>query len=208
MKSFIHTELELLSNPVGDWATWLSVGFSVTAAIVAGLAFLSLRKRERRQALTELHVSLTSGETAAARNAVGTLLYSPNAVNQPSRLDGISAYFALIWSLQRARNVFRTQFLPSQQLDAPMSRWQKAVPRRRLRESTEALTWNLTEIADNIVRFHDEYGAVWEVEDEDAWAEISEYVNADRIRERLRSRNVAMLASQLEVSAHGQDAGP
>ncbi|WP_449407304.1 hypothetical protein [Microbacterium maritypicum] len=184
-----RAEVEWLSVPVGDWTSALGVLFSILTAVVAAFAFGSLRKRERRQALTDLHASLTSGETAAARNVIGTLLHSPNSREHPSRLDSISAYFTLIWSLQRARNVFRTQLLPAKELNAPMSKWERLVP-GRLRDATEALTWNLDEIAGNIVRFHDVYGTKWNVEDDDAWAEISAYINAERLRPGAQPRSV------------------
>src|SRR5690606_41422494 len=52
----------------------------------------------------------------------------------------------------------------------------------RSTDASLALTWNLVEIAENVVRFHDLFGREWSVEDEDAWADISEYVDADRFR--------------------------
>jgi hypothetical protein len=49
------------------------------------------------------------------------------------------------------------------------------------------LSWNVTEIAENVVRFHDEFGEQWAVEDADAWEEISPFVGAEAIRRRLSS---------------------
>ncbi|WP_347976177.1 hypothetical protein [Microbacterium sp. ProA8] len=170
---------------LGDLATWAGVLLSLVTAVIAAVVFVGLRRRERRQALTDLHVSLTSGETAAARNTIGTLLYSSHRRDLPSRLDAIAAYFALIWALQRSRNVFRTYLLPSNELDSPMSRWGAATRGRSRRDAAEALSWNVTEIAENVVRFHDEFGRRWAVEDADAWEEISPFVGADAIRRRL-----------------------
>lgn len=177
---------------VGDLATWAGVLLSLVTAVIAAVVFLGLRRRERRQALTDLHVSLTSGETAAARNTIGTLLYSSRRRDLPSRLDAIAAYFALIWALQRSRNVFRTYLLPAKDLDSPTSRWGAVTRSRSRRDAVEALSWNVTEIAENVVRFHDEFGQRWSVEDADAWEEISRFVGADAIRRRLSSqRSVA-----------------
>lgn len=173
---------------VGDLATWAGVVLSLATAIIAAVVFFGLRRRERRQALGELHVSLTSGETAAARNTIGTLLYSTNSSDFPSRLDAIAAYFALIWALQRSRNVFRTYLLPANELDSPMSRWGAVTRGRSRRDAVEALSWNVTEIAENVVRFHDEFGEQWAVEDADAWDEISPFVGADAIRRRLSTK--------------------
>lgn len=167
---------------LGDLATWFGVGFSVLTAVIAGIAFRQLRLRERRQALSDLQVSLTTGETAAARNVIGTLLYSDNKRDLPSRLDSISAYFALIWALQRARNVFRAQLLPSSELNSPISRWAAVTRGRRMKDAAAMLSWNINEIAENVVRFHDTYGSRWHVSDNDAWKEMSEYLNAAAIR--------------------------
>ncbi|MDL9978602.1 hypothetical protein [Microbacterium candidum] len=164
----------------GDLATWVSVVFTLIAGASAAIAFVMLRRRERRQALTDLHASLTSGETARARNTIGTLLYSNEAGDQPTRTESIEAYFALIWALQRARNVFRTYSLYWRALDAPQSRLHSIAPSRSS-DASLALTWNLTEIAENVVQFHDLYSAKWAIEDEDAWDDIGTYVNAERL---------------------------
>lgn len=173
---------------IGDLATWAGVMLSLATAVIAAVVFVGLRRRERRQALADLHVSLTSGETAAARNTIGTLLYSSRRRDLPSRLDAIAAYFALVWALQRSRNVFRTYLLPANELDSPMSRWSAVTRGRSRRDAAEALSWNVTEIAENVVRFHDEFGKPWGVEDADAWEEISPFVGADAIRRRLSSK--------------------
>lgn len=179
-------EIEWFEIPVGDWAGLAAVVFSIITALIAWGAFASLRKRERRQALTELHASLTSGDIAEARHTIGTLLYSMRTKEHPGRLESISAYFGLIWALQRSRNVLRTHLLPWKRMNAQMSVWQRIVRGRRIEDMTRALTWNLSEIADNIVRFRFAYGEAWDIEDDDAWADISDYVNADDIADRLK----------------------
>ena len=177
----------------GDLATWAGVFLSLVTAVIAAVVFVGLRRRERRQALADLHVSLTTGETAAARNTIGTLLYSSRRRDFPSRLDAIAAYFALIWALQRSRNVFRTYLLPADELDSPMSRWSAVTRGRSRRDAAEALSWNVTEIADNVVRFHDEFGEQWAVEDADAWDEISSFIGADAIRSRLAGERLGVI---------------
>lgn len=169
---------------LGDLATWVSVLLTVIAGVTALFGFVTLHRRERKQALTELHSSLTSGETAQARNTIGTLLHAQDEADRPARLESIAAYFSLIWAVQRARNVFRIYSLEWQDLEAPSTRLGRIkAPRRG--DAKEALTWNLSEIAVNIVQFHDLYGADWGVEDKDAWNDIGRYVNADRLRQNV-----------------------
>lgn len=183
----MYAMVEAIGLDIGDLATWVGVLLSLVTATIAAVVFFGLRRRERRQALSDLHVALTSGETAAARHAMGTLLYSPQTSDHPSRLDAIAAYFALIWALQRSRNVFRTYLLPANELDSPMSRWSAVTRGRSRRDAAEALSWNVTEIAENVVRFHDKFGEPWAVDDADAWKDISQFVGADTIRRRLSS---------------------
>ncbi|GAA3939603.1 hypothetical protein [Microbacterium soli] len=165
----------------GDLATWIEVLCTAVAGGAAVLVFVTLRLRERRQALTDLHTSLTSGEIAQARNAIGALLYSGIDGGRANRLASIEAYFTLIWAVQRARNVFRTFRIRWTSLGAPQ---RQIVTRMHAgwKDASLALTWNLTEIAENIVRFHDLYGREWSIEDTDAWADISAYIDADRFR--------------------------
>lgn len=166
----------------GDLAAWASVVLTAVAAVAAGYGFFYVRARERREALAALHASLTSGETAVARNTIGTLLHGGRR-DRPSRLDCIQSYFALIWSLQRARNVFRAHNLHWKTLQAPNSRVRRAARGGRPDEATIALTWNLREIAENVVMFHDRYSTSWSVEDDDAWTDVSEFVEVETMRE-------------------------
>lgn len=157
----------------GGWpevAAWAGGLGTLATAIIAVVLAAQLRNREKRQALVELHASLTSGETAAARNTVGTLLYSKKK-RTVSELAAIEAYFHLIWAIQRARNVFRIHGFNWSSLTGP--------PRRRSRQNEIelALTWNLTEIAENVVTFHEAYGEKWKVEDADAWDEMRAYLS-------------------------------
>lgn len=179
---------EFALSGMGDLATWVSVVLTVIAGVTAVIGFVTLRRRERRQALTDLHASLTSGEAAAARNTIGTLLYASSEDDCPARLDAIAAYFALIWAVQRARNVFRIYSLEWRDLEAPSTRLER-IKSSRSGDAKDALTWNLSEIAVNIVQFHDRYGANWSVEDKDAWDDIGSYVNAERLRRGLAMKS-------------------
>lgn len=166
---------------MGDVATWATLAFTVIAGLAAAGAFWVLRRRERRQALTELHSSLTSGETAQARNVIGTLLYSSSDERRPGKADSIEAYFALIWALQRARNVFRTFNIHWTPLTASQGRLASLMSAGS-KDASLALTWNLVEIAENVARFHDLYGQEWSVSDKDAWTDIIAYVDVESLR--------------------------
>lgn len=161
---------------LGHLATWVSFGFTVITAGAAVVGFVLLRLRDRRQALADLHVSLTSGETAQARNAIGTLLYSSDTTVHPGREAAIESYFALIWALQRVRNVFRAYGIAWRTLDAPQSGLSK-IMNAGSKDASLALTWNLVELAENVGQFHEKYGEAWSVDDGDAWAEMNGYIH-------------------------------
>ena len=168
----------------GDAATWAGAIFSLLTGAVAVVIAAQLSNRERRLALVQLHQDLTSSEIATARNTMGTLLYSEPDL-APTRLDAIEAYFRLIWALQRARNVFRIHEMYWQSLTGPATRSERLRHGRRHKEATLALTWNLNEIAENVVRFHDAYGDDWQISDRDAWKDVAKFVDVDEIRYRL-----------------------
>lgn len=163
-----------MTNGWPELASWIGAAGAFATAMIAIVLAVQLRKREKRQALVELHASLTSGETAAARNTIGTLLHSKKKNAKPDVLTSIDAYFKLIWAIQRARNVFRVHGFHWTSLGETW-KWNR-VKRARSKEIQAALTWNLKEIADNVVQFHAEYGEKWDVEDADAWLELSAYL--------------------------------
>jgi len=165
---------------LGDVATWVTLGFTVITAVVAAIGFWLLRQRDRRQALADLHASLTSGETAHARNVIGTLFYSDDEKARPDREAAIESYFALIWAVQRARNVFRAYGIPWRSLDTPQSGLSKLMSAGS-NDASLALTWNLVEIAENVGRFHEKYGEAWSVDDGDAWADMDGYIPGKRV---------------------------
>ncbi|WP_438853909.1 hypothetical protein [Agromyces sp. M3QZ16-3] len=160
---------------LGDIGTWAGALAAATTAATAIVLAAQLRNRERRQALVDLHVSLTTGETALARNVIGTLLLNKSFRGRPAKLEAIDAYFRLIWSVQRARNVFRAHGFHWESLDPP----EGAKRNSRQRETERALSWNLIEIAENIVEFHHVYVQKWGVEDKDAWDEMDAYLKRD-----------------------------
>lgn len=162
----------------GDLSSWASVLLTLIASVAAVIGFIVLRRRERRQALTELHASLTSGETAHARHIVGSLLYSHFNDDRPERNEAITAYFHLVWAIQRARNVFRTYGLHWRSLAEPQRTLSNLLHLNN-KDSAMALTWNLVEIAENVRRFHEEWGAEWGVEDADAWADVLPYIGQE-----------------------------
>ena len=177
-------------NDPGDLAAWASVCLTVLAAGGTIYAFVTLRRRDKRQALTDLHTALTTGETAAARNTLGTLLYSVDDQVRPPRADCIAAYFALIWSLQRAQNVFLTHGVKWKALHTPQRSLTEVMARGRRSDAEAILTWNLNEIAESVVLFHHDFGGRWAVTDDDAWKDISrfiapaEFVNTSAASER------------------------
>lgn len=158
-------------------ATWFNAVFAgLTFCVAVCLAF-QLRTRERRQALTDLHISLTSGETAGARDVIGRLLYSDRRRDQPDRRECIDAYFKLIWALQRSRNVFHTQRISWRSLNTPQSRLRTVGAKGKARDASYALSWNLSEIAENVGEFHFKYCTLWDIEDDDAWEEVEDYIH-------------------------------
>jgi len=179
---------------IGDLAAWIAVVFTALAGAAAIAVFATLQSRERRQALSDLHASLTSAETAQARNVIGALLYSRAEDDKPGRLASIEAYFALIWALQRARNVFRTYRIRWIPLEPTKGRLSE-LTRPGRKDAKLALTWNLDEIAENVVRFRDLFGREWAVEDADAWADIGTYVVASRFRNGNRGAGASQMPS-------------
>lgn len=155
------------------WGTlpdWLAAVGGVVTATTAIVLAVGLRARERTQALTELHLSLTTGETAAARETLGTLMYSRKYRHTVGELEAIAAYFKLIWAVHHSWNVFNHYHLDwSRRFGEPGP--PKGGP-RQTRAIASALTWNLREIEENLERFHATYSEKWEIEDSDAWGEL------------------------------------
>lgn len=162
------------------------IGAALTAVIAIVLA-AQLRNRERRLALVDLHISLTTSETAEARDVIGTLIYGRGLAGRARKQDAISAYFKLIWALQRARNVYIVYGFDWGQERRSLRR--RLVSSSREREARNLLTWNVTEIADNVALFHANYAEKWDIEDDDAWRDIAPYLYLVQTRRPPRVMN-------------------
>lgn len=162
---------EMVSVVDGSVTDWWALALSIVTGVVALAGFLFVERRDRLQALTDLHATLTSGEIAQARHTVGSLLYSDPQQAESDKENSIAAYFVLVWALQRSRNVFRTRRMHWRTLDQPQSLW-STVMHSGSSDASVILTWNLTEIAQNVSEFHSRYGEAWSVADEDAWQDV------------------------------------
>lgn len=161
----------------GSAADWVAAAAGLVTAGTAITLAVALERRERTQALTELHVALTTGDIGSARNVLGTLMYSRKYRHSIPELDGISAYFQLMWAVHHAYNVFNHYKLDwTFRHGTPTSGTQSRKAPRQARVISNALTWNLQEIEHNLERFHDAYADKWEIEDADAWSELQRIV--------------------------------
>ena len=142
---------------MSDLANVIAACASVLTAIFAILISFGLGRREKRQAIASVHVDLTTGEAAAARDVIGSVLYARNGLGSVGRERAISSYFKLYWAVQRAENTYRVLNL-------------RADSTGRFENDEEAfLSWNFREIVQNIVEFRRRYGSRLRVQDDDAW---------------------------------------
>ncbi|MGD8166660.1 hypothetical protein ACEXOS_005515 [Herbiconiux sp. P16] len=151
----------------GDVPTWIGAIGGFVAAIAAVVTVLfawrisaQLRDRERRQALADLHLDLTTGETAHARHVIGTAMYGEPDTEATS--DAIAALFALYWAVQRVANL-RLVHASTSNSAADL-------------QTREFLTWNLDEIVSNIIEFRRQYREKLHIRDKDAWRSFIGYV--------------------------------
>ncbi|MHC5796133.1 hypothetical protein ACVXZ4_08250 [Lacisediminihabitans sp. FW035] len=146
---------------MSDWANIIAACASVLTAAFAILISLGLGRREKRQAIASVHVDLTTGETAAARDAIGSVLYARNGLRSVGKERAISSLFKLYWAVQRTENTYRVMnFRP----DAT----------GRFENNEEAfLSWNFREIVQNIVEFRRRYRRRLQIQDDDAWKSFS-----------------------------------
>lgn len=163
----------------GDWATWIGSFGAIATASFAGVISWQLRARERRQAIASIHFDLTTGETAHARDVIGTVLYARTGLKRAGQENAIAAFFKLYWAIQRAENTYRVH-----KLDPATS--------KKLNGQKELfLSWNFREIVQNIVAFHDHYGERLNIQDSDAWNSFEDRIKVsspDLYEEFLASR--------------------
>jgi hypothetical protein len=132
----------------------------VVAAVFAIAISVGLRGRERRQAIASVHIDLTTGETASARDVIGSVLYGPGLAAVGAEA-AISSYYKLHWAVQRTENAYRVFKLKPEKLD---------------RDIEDFLSWNFREIVQNIVKFRQTYRDELEIADEQAWQTFVERV--------------------------------
>jgi radical SAM superfamily enzyme len=97
-------------------ASFLAVGATVWVAIALARGSEKARQQEHRQArrlaMTEAHVRLTTGEVAAARHLIGTLLTTRRRKQlekvQRNRARYIQAFYTLAWTVESISNLRRT----------------------------------------------------------------------------------------------------
>lgn len=146
----------------GDVATWIGSCGAVIAALLAGAISIQLRSRERRQAIASIHADLTTGETAKARDTIGTVLYASGGLQTVGPQEAISAFFKLYWAVQRAENTYR------------VFNFDPATSKKMNGQQEYFLSWNFREIVQNIVDFHHKYGDQLRIADQDAWQSFKE----------------------------------
>jgi hypothetical protein len=103
-------------DPSAATAAWLAVLATLVIALalaVSGTRQRAAEKRQERQtAMTNAHVSLGTGEVAAARHAVGTLLHSRRERTirrdvRRHRSDYVKHFYTLIWADEFIHNLRR-----------------------------------------------------------------------------------------------------
>jgi hypothetical protein len=100
-------------------AASLPVAATVGVAIALGVSGSKRRaldeRRGRQQAMTDVHLRLTTGEVAQARHVVGDLMAATGseAANRIRQSPGeyISAYYTLVWALESIDNSRRIWIL-------------------------------------------------------------------------------------------------
>lgn len=167
-----------------DWASTVAAVGAVIAAVVAIVIAVQLSQRERRQALASVHVDLTRGETAKARDLIGSVLYSKRGIKAVDPQSAIAALFRLYWAVQRLENVYRVyRIKPNAQRS------------RRLHETY--MSYNFNDVVKNLVQFRQTYGAKLGVSDDEAWELFREGLKfefPDVYREVFQAKPVPMAA--------------
>lgn len=94
---------------------FLALVTAVVAILVAGAVYLGQSRRTDLESARQLHLDLTSGEVAKARQLFGTLRYGSELEKVAIRTDeALTAYFTILWCFERIaagrRAILASQF--------------------------------------------------------------------------------------------------
>ncbi|PPF44144.1 hypothetical protein C5B85_10890 [Pseudoclavibacter sp. AY1F1] len=142
MIAFVAPLVLLFSLPLG---TTMGEGIAAVAASVTLITALAIAVKADEISRAQLDyqirdaarlglTDLTTGETAEARDIIGSLIYNTLARQTASRADVIRSYFRLMWAIERAGAVVESL------------RGHKDVQK----EAVSAWAWHLDEIAFNV----------------------------------------------------------
>jgi hypothetical protein len=141
---------------------------AITAAGTAIVIAAQLRSRDRRQAFADAHLDLTTGETAQARDVIGTVLYSNRGIRGVSTDEAIGALFRLYWAVQRLENLYRV-------FGIQMGNG-RTTKIGRLHDSY--ISYNFKEIVSNVVAFRHKYHERLRIADNEAWQSFASGLRA------------------------------
>jgi hypothetical protein len=164
----------------------LAIAATVTAiaaslAAVAGFAYSNAQSARAKQAsLAAVHSELTTGETAAARNVMGTFRYTQHGASaSPGSGDGVTdaevrqAYFVILWAIERADNALSHYSARDQH------------------RASGFIRWNLDELTRNVVWFRSMHAERLGVSDEDAWTSFTGHLRSELVPASVRAANAA-----------------
>jgi hypothetical protein len=123
-------------------------------------------RRSRQAALAAVHADLTTGEVAAARDAMGTFRYTQDGGREPGRVldeDAMRAYFVILWALERADNTLSCYSSGNQ------------------RRASGFIGWNLDELTRNVVWFRREHGRRLHLDDAESWTRFRHTLRSDTV---------------------------
>jgi hypothetical protein len=176
----------------------VTAAFAAAGLAIAVFASSQVALRDTRRLLAEVHRDLTTGEVAAARNVIGTLLHS-RAESDATRLDVIDAYFRLIWGVQRALNALRVHSRRRPNLDT-----------RASNAAGSFWSWNFEELVAEIGTVHWRFSDEFDIQDADAWHELVVAVGAhdkrlaeDWLEPGIEARRALRAEERRDVPADG-----
>jgi len=186
----------------------------VCIAIVAAWYTHQARRREKRQALANIHRELTTGEVAVARDVIGVALYAQSPRNHLDDASLIRAYFQLYWCVERVDNLAQIHAKPDspKRVQKKISRDERKPFSRRKSEpwrwqwetqKSEFLTWNLDEIVGNIIRFRHGFAEMLNIDDDDAWASFVHRLQTQQYLLFLKHKN-ELVTAEADVDSDTQ----